>query len=177
MGFSKEKYFERIKYSGSSEPTLSTLKELQKNHLLHIPFENLDIHNKIPIELDIERIYEKIVKNNRGGFCYELNGLFYELLISMGFNAKRISARVHKKHREYSPEFDHFAIIVNLENMDYLTDVGFGEFIFHPLELEVGKTQKDPRGDFVIEKYKYGYLQVNKIVDGVGTPEFIFKNV
>ena len=57
----KEKYFNRIKFSKSFEPSLDALKGLQKNHLLHVPFENLDIHNNIPIELSIDRIFEKIV--------------------------------------------------------------------------------------------------------------------
>ena len=93
----KGKYLDRIKYSGGLEPSLDLLKKLQKNHLLNIPFENLDIHFKVAIKLNIDRIYEKIVQNNRGGFCYEINGLFYELLRSIGFKAKRISARVYNK--------------------------------------------------------------------------------
>ncbi len=72
-----EKYLNRIKYSEPLEPNLDTLKKLQKSHLLNVPFENLDIHNGIPIELSVDRIYEKIVNQNRGGFCYELNGLFW----------------------------------------------------------------------------------------------------
>ena len=103
MKFNRKKYLERIKYSGRLEPNLDLLKKLQKNHLLNVPFENLDIHNQIPIELNIDRIYEKIVQNNRGGFCYELNGLFYELLLSLDFNAKRVSARVYIKDNEYKP--------------------------------------------------------------------------
>ena len=89
-----EQYLNRINYKGEIKPNIKVLTELQKIHLFNVPFENLDIHNKIPIELDIDRIYEKIVLNNRGGFCYELNGLFYELLLFLNFDAKRISARL-----------------------------------------------------------------------------------
>lgn len=177
MKFDKEKYLKRIKYSGGLVPDLVLLKKLQKNHLLHVPFENLDIHYNTSIALVIDRIYEKIVLHNRGGFCYELNGLFYELLRSLGFSVKRISARVHKKDNEYSPEFDHFTIIVTIENTDYLTDVGFGEFIFGPLELQVGKIQKDQRGSYLIDRYKDWYLRINKCENGKSTPEFIFKDI
>jgi N-hydroxyarylamine O-acetyltransferase len=177
MKFTREKYLDRIKYSGELKPNLGLLKKLQKNHLLNIPFENLDIHYQIPIDLNIDRIYEKIVQNNRGGFCYELNGLFYELLLSLGFNAKRVSARVYEKDNEYSPEFDHFSIVVKIGSIEYLTDVGFGEFIFEPLELQFGKIQKDPRGTYVMDKCEDEYLRVSKIEDGKLTPEFIFKNV
>jgi len=177
MKFTREKYLDRIKYSGELKPNLSLLKKLQKNHILNIPFENLDIHYQTPIELNIDRIFEKIVQNNRGGFCYELNGLFYELLLSLGFKAKRVSARVYEKGTKYSPEFDHFAIVVEIENIEYLTDVGFGEFIFEPLELQFGKIQKDPRGSYVVDKYEGEYFRISKIEDGKSTPEYIFKNV
>ncbi len=79
-----EKYLERIGYKGNTEPALGLLKVLQKKHLLNIPFENLDIHYKIPIELNLANTFEKVVIKGRGGFCYELNGIFHELLIQLG---------------------------------------------------------------------------------------------
>lgn len=177
MKFNREKYLERIKCSGNLEPNLDTLRKLQKSHLLNIPFENLDIHNNIVIELSIDKIYDKIVNRKRGGFCYELNGLFYELLHALGFDAKRVSARVYDKDKGYGKEFDHFAIIVTINNIDYLTDVGFGEFIFEPLALHIGVIQNDRRGRYVIEKFENEYLRVNKFEDGKSTPQYIFKNI
>ncbi len=173
----KEKYLDRIKYSGGLEPTLNLLNKLQKYHLLNIPFENLDIHNQIPIKLNIDQFYEKIVVRNRGGFCYELNGLFYELLLLLGFNVKLISAKVYEKDNEYTPEYDHCSIIVKIGNIEYLTDVGFGEFIFRPLELQLREIQNDERGSFLIDYLDNGYLRVNKIENGKSTPQYIFKNV
>lgn len=173
----KERYLTRINYSGELEPNLNLLKKLQRNHLLNVPFENLDIHYRIPIELKIDRIYNKIVLNNRGGICYELNGLFYELLCLLNFNAKRISARVYNKDNCYSPEFDHFTIIVKIEGTEYLTDVGFGEFIFEPLKLQLEIVQNDERGSYVIDKYNDEFFRVNKIANGEYTPQFIFKNI
>ena len=172
----KEKYLHRIKYSGSLEPNLDVLKKLQKNHLLHVPFENLDIHNAIPIELSIDRIFEKIVHQNRGGFCYELNGLFYELLIALHFDAKRISARVYDKNKGYGKEFDHFAIVVSINNIQYLSDVGFGDFIFEPLQIKTGNIQEDERGNYVIDTYGDNYFRVNKI-EKETTPEYIFSTI
>ncbi|MCP4976027.1 MAG: arylamine N-acetyltransferase [Maribacter sp.] len=170
-----EKYLNRIKYSEPLEPNLDTLKKLQKSHLLNVPFENLDIHNGIPIELSVDRIYEKIVNQNRGGFCYELNGLFYELLIAINFDAKRVSARVYDQNKGYGKEFDHFAIIVSINNTEYLSDVGFGDFTFEPLKLEIDNIQEDQRGNFVIDKYNDNYLRVSKIENGKRMPEYIFK--
>lgn len=161
---------------GSREPDLDTLRRLQKTHLFHVPFENLDIHEKVPIELDIDRIYKKAVENRRGGFCYELNGLFFELLCVLGFDAKLVSARVFNGNGGYTPEFDHLTLLVKIGDIDYLTDVGFGEFILEPLKLELGKTQKDARGKFVIDDYGNGCFRVNKVDLGKSEPVFIFKN-
>ena len=172
-----DEYLNRINYTGSREPCMETLQQLQLAHLLNVPFENLDIHSKTPIVLDVENIYKKVVVHKRGGFCYELNGLFIELLTAFGFKAWRISARVHRLDETYSPEYDHMAIIVHLDNDDYLADVGFGEFALGPLKLETGTIQADARGNFVLENYEDNYLRVSKIIDGSAKPEYIFRNV
>lgn len=169
-----EKYLSRIKYSGSTEPTLNVLKKLQRNHLLHVPFENLDIHYKRPIELSIDLIFEKIVTKNRGGFCYELNGLFYELLKALNFDVKIISARVYNPKKGYSEEYDHLAIIVKIDNTEYITDVGFGDFTFEPLQFNLNTIQKDERGAYIIDTYDEDYFRVNKMVKKIKTPEYIF---
>ena len=79
-----QEYIKRINYSGDITPNLVVLKQLQKTHLLNVPFENLDIHYGNLIELDLDKIYHKIVVKKRGGFCYELNGLFQSLLNTIG---------------------------------------------------------------------------------------------
>ena len=111
--------------------------------MFRIPFENLDIHLGVPIDLDIDKLFHKIVINQRGGLCYELNSLFLELLTDLGFNAKRISGRVYDKNKGYGEEFDHLAIIVNLNGLNYLSDVGLGEFTFAALKLESETLQND----------------------------------
>ena len=174
MKFNKEKYLDRIKYLEYPEPNLSTLRKLQKTHLLNVPFENLDIHNDVSIDLSIDNIFDKIVNQNRGGFCYELNGLYYELLIALGFDAVRVSARVYDQNNGYGKEFDHFAIIVTINNTKYLTDVGFGEFAFEPLEIKLEITQKDERGYYLLDTYENKYFRVNKVENEQLIPEYIF---
>ena len=95
-----EAYLKRINYSGDLTPSITILKQLQKTHLLNVPFENLDIHYGHPIELDLDKIYHKIVVRKRGGFCYELNGLFQNMLNIIGFDSKIISARVYDNKKE-----------------------------------------------------------------------------
>jgi N-hydroxyarylamine O-acetyltransferase len=170
-----EKYFERIEYKGHGAPTTEVLNVLQKNHLLSVPFENLDIHYRIPIELNLPRIFEKIVMRRRGGFCYELNGIFHELLSSIGFDVKMVSARVFdQKQQIFSPEFDHLAIVAKIDSTDYLADVGFGEFAFRPLKIELNTIQNDERGAFRIEKYDDLYYQVTKQTGQTWIPEYMF---
>lgn len=169
------KYLMRIRYAPESQPDYDVLCQLQKAHLLSIPFENLDIHYGTPITLDIHRIFKKIIPGNRGGFCYELNGLFYHLLISLGFKAKIISARVHDEEKGFGPEFDHLAILVNLDGTEYLSDVGFGEFAFFPLNINSREIQYDQRGKFIIDHYDEDYLRVSKFQNGNTIPSYIFK--
>ena len=169
------KYLERINYQGGAEATIEVLNALQKKHLLSVPFENLDIYYKIPIGLNPGNIFEKVVIKRRGGFCYELNSLFYELLRAIGFDVKMISARVfNQQQKVFSPEFDHLAIIANLDSVDHLVDVGFGEFTFLPLKIELNTTQNDERGKFRIDKYNEVYYQVSKQADENWTPEYMF---
>ena len=169
-----EPYLQRIMYNGSVGPTLSTLISLQRHHLLAVPFENLDIHNGTPIKLDIPQLYQKVVLNKRGGFCYELNGLFYELLVSLGFKCKRVSARVYSAERGLGPEFDHLAILVKFNDEQYLTDVGFGEFAFNPLKLDESLEQADSRGIWRYELFDDQYSRISKKNEDEWTPEYLF---
>jgi N-hydroxyarylamine O-acetyltransferase len=128
-------YLERIGYDGPREPTAEVLRALHERHLLSVPFENLDIHWKRPIVVDTARFVDKIVKERRGGFCYELNGAFAWLLRELGFDVQYLSGRVPTADGGLGPPFDHMALRVNGE---WLADVGFGEFSLHPLNLEDG---------------------------------------
>ena len=100
-------YLRRIGYCGSPRPTIGTLRALHVAHLATVPFENLSIHLGEPIVLDVEALFEKIVTRRRGGFCYELNGLFGAMLQALGFDATMLSAVVIGASGEFGPEFDH----------------------------------------------------------------------
>lgn len=153
-----------------------TLRILQRKHLLSVPFENLDIHWKRPIVLDVERVYEKIVEERRGGFCYELNGLFNELLLSLGFKTRLISARVFNG-TEHGPEYDHAAIIVTIGDDEYLADVGFGDFTAEPLRYGLGVEQQDDTGTFVIRRFDDEHIEVAKKEDGDWKSLYIFMDI
>lgn len=127
-------YLERIGYRGSCEPTAETLRQLHRAHLLAVPFENLDIHLGQPIVLSLPAFYEKIVERRRGGFCYELNGLFGWLLERLGFAVTLLSARVFTAAQP-GPEFDHLVLLVETGER-LLADVGFGDSFLEPLRLD-----------------------------------------
>jgi N-hydroxyarylamine O-acetyltransferase len=132
-----EPYLRRIQYDGPREPSPETLRCLHRQHLFTVPFENLDIALNTPITLDLASVYDKIVRRRRGGFCYELNGLFCELLIAMGFRAHMLSARVRRDDGGFGPEFDHMLLRVGLDE-PWLVDVGFGDSFVDPIVFRAG---------------------------------------
>jgi N-hydroxyarylamine O-acetyltransferase len=134
-------YLGRIGYSGPLRPSVATLVELHRAHLLTVPFENLDIGWKREIRLDQQAFVEKIVEQRRGGFCYELNGAFAALLEALGFHVTLLSARVPCADGSEGPEFDHLTLRVDLER-PWLVDVGFGDCFIHPLRLQSGLEQE-----------------------------------
>ena len=135
-----EAYLQRINYYGPRTPTAETLRRLQLAHLLAVPFENLSIHSGQPIVLDDDALFKKIVTQRRGGFCYELNGLFAALLRSLGFSADMLSAGVANKEGAFGPDFDHMVLMVKLEER-WLADVGFGDSFLEPLLLDSREEQ------------------------------------
>lgn len=130
-------YLRRIEYDGPRQPSAVALRDLHRQHLFTVPFENLDIPLGAPIELDLELIYDKIVTRRRGGFCYELNGLFAQLLRALGFRVHLLSARVRREDGGFGPEFDHMLLKVDLEE-PWLVDVGFGDSFVDPIEFHAG---------------------------------------
>lgn len=137
-------YLKRINYQGSLEPTLQTLQALHETHLLAVPFENLSIHSRQPIILQEEALFNKIVHQRRGGFCYELNGLFAWLLRQLGFQVALLSAEVANAAGAFGPEFDHLTLLIHqLSGADWLADVGFGDSFRLPLRFETELEQEE----------------------------------
>ncbi|MBS1794603.1 MAG: arylamine N-acetyltransferase [Acidobacteria bacterium] len=171
-----KKYLGRLGLENAAlPPTLESLELLQRRHLLTVPFENLDIHRKREIVLDPARFYEKIVGEKRGGFCYELNGLFFELLAALGFSGRLISARVFGG-RGFGPEYDHLAILVGIGGAEYLADVGFGDFAAAPLKFELDAEQPDANGVFMIRRAFDDYFEVVKKTGAEWRSQYIFRD-
>jgi len=148
-----QKYLARFNASSYDEVSLQNLENLQNLHLQHIPFENLDVIRKVPIYLNLTTIYTKIVTNNRGGYCYELNGLFHSLLQELGYDAHLVSATVLRNTGQWAKPDTHAAILVYLDQ-PYLVDVGFGAAT-HRLPLPLNEEERtDVAATYSIKKYE-----------------------
>ena len=155
-------YCERIGYSGSRAPTLDTLRAIHLHHPQAIPFENLDPFLRRPVLLDSASLEAKLVRNGRGGWCFEHNLLLRHVLESLGFRVTGHAARMLWnvpegviRHRS------HMLLSVELDGVLYIADVGFGGLtLTAPLRLVAGVEQATPHerfrllardGDFVLQ--------------------------
>lgn len=107
-------YLERIDYNKVVQPDVETLIGLHRAHLLTVPFENLDIQLGQPIQLTEQAMWEKIIVHRRGGFCYELNGLFAWLLKQIGYEVTYLNGRVYNDAGRRGREFDHLTLLVEI---------------------------------------------------------------
>ena len=136
-------YFKRIglEMPETIVPDSSLLKKLQFAHCTTVPYENLDIIRGIPLSLDPDDLYEKIVVRGKGGFCFELNGLFGWLLRQLGYEVTDVAAR-YLRGESTIPMRRHRVLIVKAVDGLWCGDVGIGEVCpRYPLRLEEGLEQ------------------------------------
>lgn len=169
-----EAYLRRIEYDGPRSPSGQTLRDLHRQHLYTVPFENLDIALGVPIRLDPDALFDKIVSRKRGGFCYELNSLFSELLKGLGFRVEMLSARVRSADGRFSREFDHMLLKVALEEESSIADVGFGDSSLDPVRIEATNVHIDPRPDFAVVAANGAWELVRRQSDGSYVPDYCF---
>jgi N-hydroxyarylamine O-acetyltransferase len=166
-------YLQRIDYRGALTPSAETLRQLHLAHLLTVPFENLSIHWREPIVLDDATLFDKIVRRRRGGFCYELNGLFAALLRELGFQVTMLSAEVAHGQGGFGAPFDHMTLLVTLERR-WLADVGFGDSFREPLLLDQRAPQVQGDEAFRIEEAGNYLLMSRRNENGGWQPQYRF---
>ncbi len=141
--FNVEAYLQRIGFQGTANTDWETLRELQYRHLHSVPYENLDILMGVPLDLRISHLYEKIVAQGRGGYCFESNGLFRQLLVALGFPLTSYFARFWRDEGNPPPKPRHHILVVTLGKERYLVDVGVGGIVPRwPLLLADGLVQE-----------------------------------
>ena len=140
MSFDFNAYLKRIGIA-RPEPTLAGLSAMQQAQLGAIPFENINPLLGLLPDLEPAALMAKIVTSRRGGYCFELNGLFERALNELGFAYQPIMARVRMGRSEGGPRL-HLAFIVEADGESWLVDVGFGgPSHYRPLRLGTEQEQ------------------------------------
>lgn len=167
-------YLDRIGMDGAPALSYAFLKELQQKHITSVPYENLDILNGLPLSLDAESLYRKIVTNHRGGYCFELNGALAALLREIGFEVTEYMARFLKGETSI-PVRRHRVVAVKCEGRTYIVEVGIGQYAPRvPLLLETEVIQNDGFTDYRFERDPFFGWVLQEYRDGEWKPYYAF---
>ena len=133
--FVLQDYFDRIGYTGAARADLATVQGMMRRQLFTVPFENLDVQAGKIVSLVPEEIVGKIVGRRRGGYCYEVNGLFAMALQALGIDYQFVAAR--PMFYPVKRPKTHMALVLTLDGAQWLCDLGFGSYgIRAPLRLD-----------------------------------------
>ena len=154
-------YFVRIGYTGPREPTLAVLRALQLQHLMTVPFENLDVLLGRRISIEPAAIEQKIVRDQRGGYCFEQNSLFRDVLRTIGFTVTPLLARVRwQVPADYRTPLTHMVLRVEANGRSWLVDVGMGGVgPTGPLALDTDTEQATPHEPRRLQRKEATMLQ------------------
>ena len=137
-------YLSRIEFTGVPGRGYDTLAAVQRGHLTHIPYENLDILRGVPLSLEEDALFDKLVARGRGGYCFEQNGLLYAALCAMGFSVTQFCGRFIDGCPETVQERRHRVLRVEAEEGAFICDVGvYGESPRRPLRFVENEVQTD----------------------------------
>ena len=115
-------YLERIGLGG--RPTVG---EVHRAHGLSIPFENLDPHRGLAVLLSEEDLERKLVRERRGGYCFEQNLLLKHGLEALGADVSMYLARVrYGADPGVVRPRSHLVLRVDADGETWHADVGFG---------------------------------------------------
>jgi N-hydroxyarylamine O-acetyltransferase len=173
--FDLDAYFDRIGYSGPRRATIDALEAIHARHPQAIPFENLNPLLRWPVRLDAASLQQKLVRDGRGGYCFEQNLLLYHALRTLEFEVTGLAARVLWN----APEGDvrartHMLLLVNLDDRLYVADVGFGGLtLTAPLRLQPDIEQATPHEPFRLIKTG-GAFMMQAHVGGAWKPLYRF---
>lgn len=162
-------YFRRIGYEGPRTPTLETLKAIHRLQPLALPFENLDPWTgKVP-DLDVASLQAKMIDGRRGGYCFEMNGLFQAVLEALGFKLTTLIGRVvwNRPDGLPTPNRSHMGLRVELPEGVFLADAAFGgNTMTGPVRLEPDLEQDTPHGKVRLVPDEHGYAVQHLVAPG-----------
>lgn len=168
-------YLARIGYTGPTAPTLDVLAALQRHHIAAIAFETLAMILREPVRLDLSALQQKILTNGRGGYCFELNLLFLHLLRALGFDAHGLTGRVVMNTPPgVVPARTHVLILVTIDGIRYVTDVGFGGMTpTAPLVLDTEDAQPTPNEPYRLTR-RYDTYALTALVEDTWRTYYVF---
>lgn len=155
-----DQYCRRVGVGGSLQNDIATLQRLHARHPQAIAFENLDAWLGVPVVLDDDHIFDKLVLQQRGGYCFEHNLLFMRVLQGLGFVVQGLAARVLWNLPETSSlPRTHMLLLVIAEDQRWVVDVGFGGLTMTaPLLLDYDGIQPSPHEAFRISREPGSHL-------------------
>ncbi|WP_323844410.1 arylamine N-acetyltransferase [Microbulbifer magnicolonia] len=158
-------YLQRIDFRGRPSADLHTLSALVKHHTQFIPFENLNPFLGWPVDIDLASVERKLVREGRGGYCYEQNNLLRAVLEAIGIPVLGLAARVlWQAPAGHQPAQSHMILSAEIDGIPYLVDVGFGgQTPTAPLRLDERAEQITPQGDYRLRRVDGDYLLESKI--------------
>jgi N-hydroxyarylamine O-acetyltransferase len=108
-----------------TEPTLEVLEQITRRHVASFAFSSVGPRLGDPLPLDPEMLFERLVERRRGGYCFEHNGLLFQVLDELGFDVTLRLARVIH-NGDHLPGLTHRITHTRVGGVVYVTDVGFG---------------------------------------------------
>lgn len=150
--FDLQAYLDRIGFVGAVRADFATVDGMMRRQLRTVPFENLDVQAGKGVSLVPEDLVDKLVGRRRGGYCYEINGLFALALTALGISWRFVAARPMLTP-ERRPR-THMALLVRLDGEDWLCDLGFGAYGIHaPMRLaDIGVEVPQDDDCFMLEQ-------------------------
>jgi len=163
--FNKKEYVKRINLHDEVAVNFESLTAIHRAQHTAIPFENFDICLGRSIQLDPESIFQKLVRQNRGGYCFELNGLLLLALQAFGFEARPLLGRVHLSGEPSGRS--HQTTLVTIADKRWLVDLGFGaESPLIPIPLVYNKPVSFEDQTYQLTESKlFGYMLQSKQED------------
>ncbi len=156
----------------------AALQSMMQAQLRRITFENLDVQAGKIVSLVPEEIVSKIVgadgQAKRGGYCYELNGLFAMALTALQIPSFFVACRpmFYPMRRPKT----HMALVVTIGAERYLCDLGFGSYGMRaPLALsQVNLPQQQDFDQFRLTMPTPGDYVLQAEIDGNWVSQFGF---
>ena len=142
-----EAYCARLNLAAPPQPDAAGLAQLQAAHRQAITFENIDVLLRRPIAIDSEAVFAKLVTRGRGGYCFEQNRLYADMLGAIGIATCPLLARprLALPPGTIGPR-THVLLLAQIEGQDWLADAGFGGSFVPPLPLRDGAETQTPDG-------------------------------